>query len=358
MNFPYPIHFKRSLVFAFALPALIFSSCKVDPKISTPLPTEELREVVPAGWPQPAYSFSNNPISKDKFALGRALFYETLLSEDNTVSCGSCHQDFGAFSNPGHNLSHGIHDRVGNRNSPGIFNMTWHSSFMHDGGINHIEVQPLAPITNTVEMGGDINAVIAKLQASEKYREMFRKAYGSDEVTTQRMFKAMAQFMGLMYSYNSKYDKFKRNESGTALSEAELRGYDLFLTNCNSCHKEPLFSDFKFRNNGLAPNILLHDSGRARITQMPEDVYKFKTPSLRNIERTAPYMHDGRFETLEECLNHYTNGITNMQNIDPLLQSGSIALTAQDKQDIIAFLRTLTDYTFLQDKRFADPNFK
>jgi cytochrome c peroxidase len=343
-------------LFVFAL-TLSFSSCKVDPKIKPAIPADNLREIRPEGWPQPIYSFSVNTISEDKFVLGRALFYERMLSEDNTVSCGSCHQDFGAFSNPGHDLSHGIHDRVGTRNSPGIFNMTWHPSFMHDGGINHIEVQPLGPITNTLEMGGDLNAVIAKLQSSARYRELFNKAYGDEEVTSQRLFRSMAQFMALMYSYNSKFDRYKRNEGGVQLTESESRGYSLFQSKCNSCHKEPLFSDFQFRNNGLSPKPFVNDSGRWMITHQPQDIYKFKTPSLRNIEKTPPYMHDGRFETLEQCLDHYTGGITNMLNLDPQLQSG-IALSAQEKQDIIAFLRTLTDFTFINDKRFADPNFQ
>jgi len=347
---------KAALIFSLA-GVLIFSSCKVDPKIIEPLPVNDLAEIVPDGWPQPKYTFSTNTISEDKFALGRALFYETMLSVDNSVSCGSCHQQFAAFAHAEHALSHGINDMVGTRNAPGIFNMTWHPYFMHDGGVNHIEVQPLAPITNTLEMGSDVNPVIAKLQASSKYRGMFKKAFGSDTVTTQNMLKAMAQFMGLIYSYNSRYDYYKRGENNVEFSAQELNGYNLFIANCASCHTEPLFSDFAFRSNGLPVNVFLKDSGRAHITNSPLDRYKFKTPSLRNIAKTAPYMHDGRFTTLQQCLDHYTNGITNLTNLDPLLQNNGLQLSANDKQDIIAFLQTLTDYKFLADKRFADPNF-
>jgi cytochrome c peroxidase len=347
---------KIAIIFSF-LGVLIFESCKVDPKIIEPLPTDNLVEVIPEGWPQPVYSFSINTISEDKFTLGRALFYEPMLSVDSTISCGSCHQQFAAFAHAGHDVSHGIYSRLGKRNAPGIFNLTWHPYFMHDGGINHIEVQPLGPITNTLEMGADINPVIAKLQASSKYKNLFKKAYGSEVVSSQNMFRAMAQFMGLMYSYNSKYDLFKRHENNVQLSDAELRGYNLFLTNCNSCHKEPLFSDYGFRNNGLSVNIYVNDSGRARITGLPQDKYKFKTPSLRNIAKTAPYMHDGRFNTLQECLDHYANVKPNLINLDPLLQNSGLPLNTQDKQDIIAFLNTLTDYKFLADKRFANPNF-
>jgi cytochrome c peroxidase len=338
------------------IPLIIFFACKVDPKIVEALPTDGVKEIVPEGWPQPNYTFSVNTLSEDRFALGRALFYEPMLSKDNTISCGSCHQQFAAFAHAEHKFSHGINDLNGKRNAPGIFNVNWHTSFMHDGGINHIEMQPMGPITNPIEMGEDINTVIAKLEASPKFRSLFSKAYGSEEVTTQRMFRSMAQFMGIMYSYNSKYDRYKRGES--TLTAEESNGYSLFLTKCNSCHKEPLFSDFQIRSNGLSVDPVLKDSGRYKITLVPTDAFKFKTPSLRNIAKTPPYMHDGRYASLEQCLDHYTNNITNMTNIDALLQSGSIPMTTQEKQDIIAFLNTLTDNKFLSDKRFADPNFK
>ncbi len=191
----------------FFIVVLLFG-CKRDPKIEPVLPSDQLKEIIPAGWPQPAYTFSSNTISESKFILGRALFYETLLSKDNTISCASCHQNFAAFANAGHDRSHGINDIFGKRNAPGIFNVTWHTSFMHDGGINNIEVQPLGPMTNPIEMGEDINNVIGKLQASAKYRSLFSNAYGDDEVTSQRLLRSMAQFMGMMYSYNSKYDQY------------------------------------------------------------------------------------------------------------------------------------------------------
>lgn len=353
--------FKKAVLISSSVLIFGLTSCKVDPKINQPLPLNDLAITVPEGWPQPVYTFSNNPVSKETFALGRALFYENLLSRDNSISCGSCHQNFVAFANSDHQFSHGIPDAQGNdqlgiRNSPGLFNLAWHPAFMHDGGVNHIEIQPLAPITNPIEMGEEINNVLAKLSASTKYKGMFKAAYGTEEVTTQRMFRAMAQFMGLMYSDNSKYDYYKRNENNVHLSEGEQRGYNLFLAKCNTCHKEPLFSDFKYRNNGLQINPLLKDSGRAHITGEPSDLYKYKTPSLRNVALTYPYMHDGSLGTLEKCLDHYTNGIINTVNLDPQLQSG-IQMTADEKKDIIAFLNTLTDYKFINDARFKDPNF-
>jgi len=334
-------------------------SCRVDPEIKPLLPADNLVQIVPPGWPQPIYKFENNPITEERFVLGRALFYENMLSRDNTVSCGSCHQAFSAFAHSDHPVSHGVLDRngkdqEGTRNSPGLFNLAWHPYFMHDGGVNHIEVQPLAPIANPLEMDEDINRVIDKLQNSAKYRELFKKAYGTEEVSSERMLKSMAQFMGLMHSMDTKYDYFKRGEK--EFSEQELRGYNLFLQNCNSCHVEPLFSDFKYRNNGLAVDPSLNDGGRGQLKpDEPQHLYTFKTPSLRNVALTFPYMHDGRYQTLEDCLDHYTNGIVNRTNLDPLLENG-ISMTASEKADIISFLHTLNDFALISDPRFKDPN--
>lgn len=329
------------------------TSCSVDPKIEPVVPAAGITEIIPEGWPQPYYRFSDNALSAEKFTLGRVLFYEPMLSADNTISCGSCHQQFAAFAHSAHEFSHGINGLVGTRNAPALQNLNWNPNFMHDGGVNHIEVFPPAPITNPVEMAETLPNVVAKISASAKYRELFRKAYGSDTVTTQRMFKAIAQFMGTMYSYNSKYDQVKRGSSNFTASEQS--GYNLFVQKCSSCHQEPLFSDYKFRNNGLPVNLTIKDSGRAHITRNPADIYKFKTPSLRNIDVTGPYMHDGRYMTLMDCLNHYTTGITSSATLDPSLNNG-ISMTTQEKTDIIAFLKTLTDVQFLTDKRYSETN--
>lgn len=346
---------KRLLIFGIV--SLVgLQSCKVDPKINEIIESDDLKEVSPEGWPAPVYTFSNNPLQPKVFELGRALFYDRILSRDNTISCGSCHQQYAAFAHAEHKFSHGINDLVGKRNAPALFNLTWHKTFMHDGGINHIEVQPIGPIQNPIEMDLNFGDALNKLRASSKYRTLFKEAYGSEEVTDSKMLKAMAQFMGMLYSYNSKYDLYKRNENNVSFNAEQLRGYNLFLAKCNVCHKEPLFTDDSYRNNGLSINPFLVDSGRAHITGLAEDRYKFKMPSLRNIALTSPYMHDGRYQTLEQCLDHYTNNVVNLVNLDPILQSGGIPLTAQEKQDIIAFLGTLTDYKFINDKRFADPN--
>jgi cytochrome c peroxidase len=318
-------------------------------------PPLNIKEIIPQGFPQPIYNFQNNPLSNEKFILGRELFYDPILSADNTISCGSCHQAFAAFANSDHDLSHGINGLLGTRNSPPLQNLNWRNTFMWDGGINHIEIQPIAPIQNPIEMGENLSNVISKIQSKSKYIEMFRNAYGDDSINSQRMLKAMAAFMGTLYSYNSKYDRYYRGESGVSFSSSELNGYNLFKTKCANCHKEPLLTDESFRNNGLAVNPLINDSGRAMITGNPNDRLKFKVPSLRNISVTAPYMHDGRFTTLSEVLDHYNNGVQQSATLDPLLNTG-IPLTNQEKTDIINFLYTLTDYEFIYDERFKDPN--
>jgi cytochrome c peroxidase len=288
--------------------------------------------------------------------LGRYLFYETLLSKDNTISCGSCHQPFVAFAQADHPVSHGIHDQEGRRNSPALFNLAWLPYFMHDGAINHIEVQPLGPINNPIEMGEETGHVVAKLQASEKYRNLFKKAYGDSLVSSDRMLKCIAQFMGLLLSNQSKYDRMK--EGDAKFTAQETNGYNLFIAKCSSCHTEPLFTDYKFRNNGLSIDTSYKDGGRGALKlDEPQNLYCFKTPSLRNIAKTAPYMHDGRLSTLQECLDHYTNGIVNKTNLDPLLTNG-IPMTDAEKQDILSFLNTLTDFEFITNPQFKDPNFK
>lgn len=330
-----------------------FNACKVDPPVTT---INKLTEVQPEGWPKPVYTFSVNTLSEERFQLGRYLFYEPMLSKDNTVSCASCHQNFVAFANADHKVSHGINNLQGKRNAPALFNLTWHPYFMHDGGINHIEVQPLGPISNPVEMAESIDSVLIKLKATNKYRVLFNRAFGSEEVSSQKFLWAMAQFMGMMYSYNSKYDRVMRSEKGISFSAEEQSGYTIFKEKCNVCHTEPLFSDFKLRNNGLSVSPQYQDSGRARITHLPQDLYTFKTPSLRNIDLTGPYMHDGRISSLRGCLDHYSGGITNKINLAEELKNG-VSLSEDDKSYIILFLKTLTDTSFTHDKKFTDPKY-
>lgn len=326
------------------------NACEVDPVIKEELPTNDIRFSVPQGWPQPVYDYSTNPLTTEGFVLGRKLFYDTRLSRNNTISCGSCHQQFAAFSHLDHAVSHGIDGLLGTRNAPGLYNLNWHPSFMWDGGINHIEVQPLGPIANVVEMDEDINNVVVKLQNDADYRRLFREAFGTETITTPLILKAMAQFQGMLVSANSKYDRYLSGE--TSLSTSELNGLNLFQQKCNSCHTAPLFTNFQYMNNGL--DSVFADAGRARITLSAADSGTFKVPSLRNVGLTRQYMHDGRFNTLEEVLDHYSSGVVNSSTISAGVVGG-IPMTAQEKQDIIAFLKTLSDYSFINDRRFADP---
>lgn len=311
--------------------------------------------VQPANFPAPVYHFSTNEITEAKFELGRKLFYEPRFSRDNTVSCGSCHIQAAGFTHHGHDVSHGIDDRLGSRNSPPIMNLAWSKTFFWDGGVFDLDLQPIAPITNRVEMDETLENVLAKLRNHEQYPRLFKKAFGTDEINTERVMKALSQFMVMLVSDHSKYDSVKRQQ-GAVFSEQEQKGYELFKTHCESCHKEPLFTDGSFRDNGIGvgPN---KDEGRYLVTLKQQDKYKFKVPSLRNISYTAPYMHDGRFITLEAVLEHYASHVKSTPNLDPLFQqAGSlgIPISAQEQADIIAFLRTLNDRVFITDKRFSE----
>ncbi len=308
----------------------------------------------PSNFPEPIYNLRANPVTKNGFELGRTLFYEPMLSGDNTISCGSCHNQTAAFTHHGHDLSHGIEDRLGKRNSQPVQNMAWQTSFMWDGGVHDLDLQPIAPIENPVEMGHTLGAALQKLRNSTKYPPLFQKAFGSNEITSARMLQALSQFMLMMVSANSKYDKVKRGESASFTSD-EQEGYTIFQAKCGSCHKEPLFTDNSFRNNGLAARPT--DLGRWEVTAQESDKYKFKVPSLRNVMLTAPYMHDGRILSIDGVLNHYSSGVQHTQNLDPSFINGNalgIALTADEKVKLKAFLSTLTDQTFIQDKRFAE----
>lgn len=330
---------------------VVFSACKPDPSFNVQAVQEEnINFTVPEGWPAPVYNFENNTLTNAGFYLGRKLFYDPRLSRDNSTSCGSCHQAFAAFAHAEHDLSHGVDGLLGNRNSPPIFNMNWHTSFFWDGGVNHLESQPINPIQNPVEMDENLPNIIAKISTDEKYRQMFKDAWGDETINSQRIFKSISQFMGAMVSANSKYDQYKRGV--VMLTQEEQSGLTVFNNNCATCHKAPLFSDFSYRNNGLKPSTI-NDSGRAHITREARDMYKFKVPSLRNLKYTAPYMHDGRIKTLEQVLNHYATGIHQSSTLDPLLQNG-IQLSVQQRSDLLAFLNTLNDESFIKDKRFHE----
>lgn len=308
--------------------------------------------VVPSNFPKPVYDFSKNSLTANKIQLGRALFYDPILSRDNLISCASCHSQFSAFTHTDHALSHGIDDKIGFRNSPALMNLAWQTSFMRDGAINHLDMLALAPMTNPDEMDENIRHVVFKLQANNVYPKLFLEAFGDSVITGEHTLKAIAQFMLTLVSSNSKYDSVMRKQS--VFTSQEKNGYVLFKKNCASCHTEPLFTNDKFRNNGLPIDTTLNDFGRYRVTKNPSDSLKFKVPTLRNIEFSQPYMHDGRFQKLSQVLNHYTNGIKNNKTLAPELQQ-AIVLTSNEKVDIIAFLLTLSDKSFLFNPTYFYP---
>lgn len=307
---------------------------------------------IPKGWQQPTYNFSNNPLSREKIALGHLLFYDPILSGDSTISCASCHSPYNAFTHVDHDLSHGIGGKIGTRNSPALMNLAWHSSFMWDGAINHLDMQALAPISHPAEMGENIAHVAEKLQGSNKYPALFYKSFGDSTVTGEHILKAIAQFLLTIVSANAKYDRVMRKE--TQFNEQEKNGYRLFRQHCATCHREPLFTNLKFANNGLKADTTLNDLGRMKVTNNPADSLQFKVPTLRNIEFSYPYMHDGRFKKLSEVIQHYTSGIEHNKTIAKEL-AHPIVLSSNQKTDLIAFLLTLSDKEFLFNPKFAQP---
>lgn len=307
---------------------------------------------IPKGWPNPVYNFSKNSLTPEKILLGRILFYDPILSKNNTISCASCHSQYTAFTHVDHALSHGIEDRIGNRNAPALMNLAWHKNFMWDGAVHHLDFQSLAPIENHNEMDEKIENVILKLNQIPRYKKLFFNAYKDSLITGEKTLKALSQFMLTLISANSKYDKVMQQKD--SFTQQEKNGYLLFKQHCANCHSEPLFTNLKFENNGLPIDTILNDWGRMRVTQKASDSLKFKVPTLRNIEFSNPYMHDGRFKKLSQVINHYTDGVINNKNLSPTLKQ-PIILTSNQKVDIIAFLLTLTDKEFLFNKQFGYP---
>lgn len=327
---------------------IVLSSCAKQEDAGTATP--EVEFYTPQGFPAPYYDLSGNPLSYARFSLGRKLFYDPVLSIDSTIACGSCHQQSVAFAHADHRLSHGVNNLLGTRNSPVIFNMAWNPAFFWDGGVHNLELQPLGPITNPVEMAETLPGVISKLRNSSTYPALFKSAFGTDTIITDHVMKALAQFMAVMISDKSKYDFYLAGKA--TFTASEERGLAVFRAHCNSCHREPLFSDFSYRNNGL-DSVFTADAGRARITNLPQDSGKFKVPTLRNIVLSKPYMHDGRLGSLSAVLDHYQGHIRHSATLDPLLVNG-ITLNSRERSDLLAFLATLTDATFTHNREFSE----
>lgn len=318
---------------------------------------EPMEIQIPANFPAPVYDLTVNPVTKEGFALGKKLFYDARLSRNNTISCGSCHQQSAGFTHHGHDVSHGIDDKLGRRNSLPIQNLLFYKTFFWDGGVHNLDLVPLNAIANKVEMDEEVENIIAKLEANADYRAKFLAAFGSEEITSTRFLQAISQFLAAMISSNSKYDRYVRNE-GVTFSEAELQGMELFTQHCRSCHATDLFTDQSYRNNGYSSlTDFDRDQGREEITLNKDDRGKFKVPSLRNVAYTAPYMHNGKLSTLDQVLDFYVSGVHDTPTLDSLLKAKGTPgfyFDEDEKQKIIAFLHTLTDEKYLTDKQFSE----
>lgn len=345
--------YKQLSIAVLTYGLLVFASCRDRESVISTVKDELSSPIRPSHFPEPVYKFGRNTYSKAGFELGRKLFFDPMLSSTGTVSCGSCHHQKDGFTDGGKAFSNGVSGGVTLRNSPAIFNMAWNTSFMWDGGVNHIEVMPLAPLTQANEMGETIIGIVRKLNAHPTYPAIFRQVFGRDTIDDQQMFWALAQYMGNLVSANAAYDRYVLSTG--SLTKDEQEGLMLFRQHCASCHKEPLFTDYSFQNNGI--DSVFADVGRYRITTQPDDMGKFKVPTLRNIDKTAPYMHDGRFNTLQEVLKHYANGVRQSATLSPLLKKNAesgLALSNDEQTKIITFLHTLTDEELLTDSRLVE----
>lgn len=342
--------FRVHSIIAFILFVVLACNKEEKEEAATNTPTEQpFGFTQPSHFPPPHYTFENNPLTKEGFELGRKLFFDPILSIDNSLSCGVCHSQVHAFADHGTAFSLGVDGAIGTRNSPALSNMAWYPSFMWDGGINHIEVMPVAPITSPIEMKETMSNVVSKLIVDPLYPGLFNSAFGNSEITDQKILFALAQYMGNLVSYDSRYDRYILGKE--AFTSQELEGLDLFRTHCENCHNEPLTSDFSYRNNGLSGGYG-SDFGRYIITQEESDKGKFKVPSLRNVALTYPYMHDGRILTLMGVIDHYSENIQPDSNTDPSLTP--LNLTPQQKEALHAFLQTLTDYTYISNPLYAE----
>ncbi len=311
---------------------------------------------------------TDNPLTVQGVELGRMLFYEPMMSKDGSQSCADCHRQPDGFSDTTR-FSIGVEGLPGKRQAMPVFNMAWHTNeFFWDGRAHLLRDQSLKPIQDPLEMNETLENVIKKLSDTQMYRDQFIRAFGTDEITSHKMSLAMEQFMMSIVSTNSKYDKYLAGE--VQLTDSEERGRVLFETeynpffpdesgaDCAHCHGGFNFENDQYMNNGLDTDAEITDIGREEVTQNPDDKAKFKVPSLRNIAVTPPYMHDGRFQTLEEVVDHYNEGIKESSTVDPTVlntKDTGLFLSDQDKEDLINFLKTLTDETFLNNEAYKTP---
>ncbi|GEN67984.1 cytochrome-c peroxidase [Chryseobacterium rhizosphaerae] len=301
---------------------------------------------IPFGFPELNNSVKSNVPTKYGVELGEKLFQDKRLSADNSISCSSCHIRGNAFAD-NNAQAVGIENRLGLRNVPAIQNMMFLNFYNWDGNILQLENQPLVPIITHEEMGSSILEVIGKIKTDLMYRDLFRKVFGDETVTAERIYKSIAQYEYTLISANSKYDRVKRNE-GEVFTENEAQGYQTFQKKCASCHSTELFTDQSFRNIGFPVNPNTNEAGRGRVTGLPGDYMSFRVPSLRNVEYTAPYGSFGQFPTLRTVLDYFDKGVLDAANLDPVFKNNGnkIPLSEQEKTNLILFMKTLSDREF------------
>lgn len=324
---------------------MLFFSCKKD--VANIVIDDKIIEI-PVGFPSINFPIDNS-FTRERWSLGKKLFYDLQLSKNNTVSCASCHKQNFAFSD-NVALSIGDNNSIGTSNAPTLSNIAYHPYFTRAGGVSTLEMQILVPIQEHNEFNTNILELINKLKNNIVYQKMAITAYNR-EFDAFVLTRALATFERSLISGNSRFDDYYYRGNSTVLNESEVKGYLLFnsnKTNCSKCHSGFNFTSYAFENNGLY--IDYKDSGRMRLTQLPEDRAKFKVPTLRNISLTAPYMHDGSISTLTEVIEHYNNGGKNHINKSSLIKP--LGLSNQEKQDLLNFLTTLTDNKFIQNKKY------
>lgn len=335
------------LLIASATTSILFESCRK----AGPLPGTPIAFEIPHGFPQPVYDFINNPTTEEGFQLGRKLFYEGRLSLDGNFPCSSCHQQLASFTTYDHDRSHGYNHSHTLRNAPALSNLAWYPAFRHDGSGKSLEEVSYAHITAHDEMAETFPSIISKLEKDVAYRKMFRDAFGSSQITGDRILNALTQFMVNMVSANSRYDQMKRGELN--FNPQEEHGYQVFQSKCATCHTEPLFTDFSYRNTGIPVDDHLKDKGRMFYTGNPADSLKFRVPSLRNLDYSSYYAHDGRFSVFRMMIKHYRTGVVPGPNVDPLVLNG-IMLTNEEEDNLVHFLRTLSDNEYINNPRFGE----
>jgi cytochrome c peroxidase len=358
---------RNTLFFAWVA-LYFFSSCGTKEPVETPAVFDPTPYKLEVGHFHPPQLPADNPLTVAGVQLGRMLFYEKILSKDGSQSCADCHQQKDAFTDT-RQFSIGVEGLPGNRHAMSVMNLAWHRHrFFWDGRAATLREQALMPIQDPLEMNETLPNVVAKLSAEKRYADQFIRAFGDETVTPERVGLALEQFMLTVISNHSKYDQWELGHA--TLSESEERGRKLFFgqfdpdgiekgAQCFHCHVGHNFTIDDYVNSGLDTDATMTDPGLQAVTFNPADRGKFKVPSLRNVALTAPYMHDGRFATLEEVIEHYNSGVKKSATVDVLmqvnLQSGGLELTELDKADLVAFLKTLTDMDFVNNPAYRKP---